>query len=159
MIASTQTINTKVFAFIAALVFKLLGRKVLSEKTVEQNKQQKLLKSKLLFKKIENFTGKLLPNYKQLECEVFRILLIYISNQCFSSLHDCTLLRKFLGKNFDFVRHYLGYVVATTLINDNQRQMGKMSSESLPVFWNLLSIERAFCLNSHILIASMIPYN
>ena len=39
MIASTQTINTKVFAFIAALVFKLLGRKVLSEKTVEQNKQ------------------------------------------------------------------------------------------------------------------------
>ena len=64
MIASTQTINTKVFAFIAALVFKLLGRKVLSEKTIEQNKQQKLLKSKLLFKKIENFTGKLLPNYK-----------------------------------------------------------------------------------------------
>ena len=29
MVASTQTTNTEIFAFIAALVFKLLSRKVL----------------------------------------------------------------------------------------------------------------------------------
>ena len=42
MIASTQITNTEIFAFVAALVFKLLTRKG------------------LFIKKIENFTGKLL---------------------------------------------------------------------------------------------------
>ena len=54
-------------AFIAVLVFKLLSRE--------------LLKSRLLFKKIANFTGKLLQNYKFLECEIY---------QCFFNLHDDT---------------------------------------------------------------------
>ena len=37
MIASTQISNTEIFAFIAVLLFKLLGRKVLfkTEKTIE----------------------------------------------------------------------------------------------------------------------------
>ena len=60
MITSTQITNTEIFAFIAVLVFKLLSRKVLF--IIEKTK--KLLKSRLLFKKIANFTGKLLPNYK-----------------------------------------------------------------------------------------------
>ena len=60
MIALTQITNTEIFAFIAVLVFKLLSRKVLF--IIEKTK--KLLKSRLLFKKIANFTGKLLQNYK-----------------------------------------------------------------------------------------------
>ena len=55
MIASTQIANTEIFAFITVLVFMLFNRK---EKTIE------LLKSRLLFKKIAKFTGKLLQNYK-----------------------------------------------------------------------------------------------
>ena len=46
MIASIQITSTEIFTFI-----KL-------KKTIE------MLKSRLLFKKIENFTGKLLQNYK-----------------------------------------------------------------------------------------------
>ena len=61
MIASTQITNTEFFAFIAVPVFKLLGRKVFVYK---QKRQKKLLKSRLLFMKIANFTGKLPQNYK-----------------------------------------------------------------------------------------------
>ena len=41
MIASTQTTNTEIFAFIAALAFKLLRRKVLliNKKTIETVKK------------------------------------------------------------------------------------------------------------------------
>ena len=60
MIASTQITNTKIFASIAILVFKLLSRKVL----FINRRQQKLLKSRLHVNKIANFTGKLLQNYK-----------------------------------------------------------------------------------------------
>ena len=45
MIALTQITNTEIFAFIAVLMFKLLSPRV-------------------LFKKIANFTGKLLQSYK-----------------------------------------------------------------------------------------------
>ena len=75
MIASTQIANTGIFAFIAVLVLKLLSRKFL---LINKRRQQKLLKSRLLFKKIkevvgkrfillekiESFPGKLLQNYK-----------------------------------------------------------------------------------------------
>ena len=64
MIALTQITNTEAFAFIAAVVLKLLSRKVLF---YEQKRQQKLLKSRLRFKKIANFTGELLKNYKKLD--------------------------------------------------------------------------------------------
>ena len=55
MITSTQRTNSEVFTFIAvqALHFCLYA-----EKTKET------VKSRLLFKKIANFTGKLLQNYK-----------------------------------------------------------------------------------------------
>ena len=56
MIASTQITRIDIFAFMAVLVFKLL-------------------KSRLFFKKIANFTCKLLKNYKNLECKIFKILL------------------------------------------------------------------------------------
>ena len=39
----------------------------------------KLLKSKLLFKNVANFTGKLLQNFKQMECEISRILLKHVN--------------------------------------------------------------------------------
>ena len=51
MIASTQ-INAQSFAFIALLVFKLLSRKVLFINKTDK----KIVKSRLLFKEIANFT-------------------------------------------------------------------------------------------------------
>ena len=72
MIVLTQITNTKIFAFISVLVLKLLNRKVLF---TNRKRQYKLLKRRLLFKKIANFTGQLLQNYKWLECKIFRILL------------------------------------------------------------------------------------
>ena len=61
MIASTQITNTEIFASISILALKLLSRKFLF---TNRKKQHKLLKSRLLFKKIENFTGQLLQSYK-----------------------------------------------------------------------------------------------
>ena len=60
MIASTQIRNTEMFAFIAVLFFKLLSRKFLFIN--EKKKQKKLLKSRVTFTDIANFTGKLLQN-------------------------------------------------------------------------------------------------
>ena len=59
MIASTRITNTEIFTFIAVLVFNLLSRKVLF---INEKRQKKLLKSRLLFKKIATFTGELLKN-------------------------------------------------------------------------------------------------
>ena len=73
MIASTQTTNTEIFAFIA-VVLKLLSRKVLFINR-KGNRNQATIKSRLLFETIANFTSKLLENYEQLACELFRILL------------------------------------------------------------------------------------
>ena len=64
MIASTQITNTEIFAFKILFqfsVFKLLIRKVLF---IYRKRQKKMLKSRLLFKKIANFTAELLQNYK-----------------------------------------------------------------------------------------------
>ena len=55
MITSTQITNTEIFVIIAVLVLLLLSRKVLF---IKQKRQKKLLISRLLFKKIANFTGK-----------------------------------------------------------------------------------------------------
>ena len=60
MIALTQ-INTGIFAYISVIVLKLLNRKILF---ANRKRQQKLLKSRLLFKKIANFLGQLLQNDK-----------------------------------------------------------------------------------------------
>ena len=62
MIASTQITNTDIFAFIAVLVFKLLSRKVLFINKKDNRNCYKV--GRLLLKKIANFTGKLLQNYK-----------------------------------------------------------------------------------------------
>ena len=48
-------------SFIAALVFESLSWKIL---IYRQKRQRTLLKSRLLFNKLANFTGKLLENYK-----------------------------------------------------------------------------------------------
>ena len=58
MIASTQIKDTEIFAFIAVLVFKLMSF------VHKQKRQKKLLESRQLVKKIANFTGELLQNYK-----------------------------------------------------------------------------------------------
>ena len=50
MIASRQIANNEMLQFLGFVY--------------EQKRLQKLLKNRLLFKKIENFTGKLLQNYK-----------------------------------------------------------------------------------------------
>ena len=57
MITSRQITNTEIFAFITVPVFKLLSGEILF---INKKRQYKLLKSKLLFQKIANFTGKLL---------------------------------------------------------------------------------------------------
>ena len=49
MIPLTQITNTEVFAFIAVLVL---------DSVYKQKRQKELLKSRLLLKKIANFTGK-----------------------------------------------------------------------------------------------------
>ena len=64
------------YSNISVLAFKSLSPKVL----FINRKELKLLKSKLRFNKIANFTGKLLQNYKYLEREIFRILLKNISD-------------------------------------------------------------------------------
>ena len=61
MIASTQITKAEIFALIAVLVSKLLSHKVLF---INRKDNRKLLKSRLLFKKIVNFTSKLQQNYK-----------------------------------------------------------------------------------------------
>ena len=66
MITSTQITNTEIFAFLADLVFNLLR---LNNRNC-----------RLLFRKLVNFTGELLQNYKWLECEIFRILLKHVSD-------------------------------------------------------------------------------
>ena len=76
MIASTQIANTKIFAFIAFLVFKLLSPWLLK-------RQKKLLKIRLIFKKIANFTVKLLQNYEYLECEIFNFIKKRLQQRCF----------------------------------------------------------------------------
>ena len=58
MIALTQITNNEIFALMAVLVFKLLSREVL----FIDRKDNRNLKSRLLFKKIANITGKLLQN-------------------------------------------------------------------------------------------------
>ena len=66
MISSAQKINTEViepYSFVYV-----------------QKIQQKMLESRLLFRKIANFTGKSLQNYKQLEHGIFRILLEHVTN-------------------------------------------------------------------------------
>ena len=67
MIASTPITNSEIFLFIAVLAFKLLSREVLfiNRKDNKINKKQatrllRLLSSTLLFKKITNFSCKLL---------------------------------------------------------------------------------------------------
>ena len=52
-----------------------------------------MLKSRLFFKKIANLTGKLLQNYKYLQCEVFRVLLKHVNDH--------------LSLNFQFALLYL----------------------------------------------------
>ena len=56
MIALTQITNAEIVAFIAVLAFKLLWREVLFTKW----KDNRNLKTKLLFKKVAHFTCKLL---------------------------------------------------------------------------------------------------
>ena len=53
MIASTQITNIEIFAFISVLVSNLLSRKVL---LINEKDNRNSLKSRLLFKTLENFT-------------------------------------------------------------------------------------------------------
>ena len=76
MIASTQITNTEIFSFIFVLGFKLLSRKYL----FINRKGNGNLKSRLVFKKVPGFTGKLLQNHKWLECKIIRILLKRVSD-------------------------------------------------------------------------------
>ena len=61
MIALTQITNTSIFAFMAVLFFQLLSRKVLFLNRKDNRNYQKV---DWFFKKIANFTGKFLQDYK-----------------------------------------------------------------------------------------------
>ena len=77
MVPSIQVANTEIFVFIAVLDFKLFSRKVFF---INRKDNYKLLKSKLFLKKIANFTGKLLQNYKEFECKIFKIFFKHVSD-------------------------------------------------------------------------------
>ena len=77
MITSTPITNPETFEFIAVLVFKLWSNEVLFINRKDIN--QKLLKSRLLFNKIADFTGKLLQNYEQIESEILGMLWKHVS--------------------------------------------------------------------------------
>ena len=64
MIDSTLISNIEIFAFIALLVFKLLSHKGL---LIIRKDNKSCLKVGYFFKKIGNFTGKLLQNFKYSE--------------------------------------------------------------------------------------------
>ena len=66
MVTLTEITNPKCFAFIVFLVFKLFSHKIIVYK---QKRQEKVLKSRLLFKRIKSFMGALQQNYKSLKCE------------------------------------------------------------------------------------------
>ena len=59
MITLKKITNTEIFTFLTILVFKLLNCFA-----YKQERQYSLLKSKLPFKKVANFRGKLMQNYK-----------------------------------------------------------------------------------------------
>ena len=77
MITSTPITNTETFEFIAVLVFKLWSNEVLFINRKDIN--YKLLKSRLLFNKIADFTGKLLQNYEKIESEILGMLWKHVS--------------------------------------------------------------------------------
>ena len=85
----------EIFASEAVLVFKLWSHYVLFRNIKDKQKQ---LKSRLLFKKIANFTGRLFRNYKQFECEIYRILLKNVSDHL-SVLLQFTRLYLYGSKN------------------------------------------------------------
>ena len=91
MIASTTITNADIFIFIAALVFKLLSL------VYKKKRQYEMLQSRLLFKKTANFKGKLLQNYKQLECKIFTVFwnMLAVVFQCFFNLNGCTFKDSF----------------------------------------------------------------
>ena len=60
MMASKQITNAEIFVFIADLVFKLSSR----EDLFKNKKIIETVKSRLIFKKVANFTGKFLQNCK-----------------------------------------------------------------------------------------------
>ena len=66
MIVSTQITNTEFFSIHSCSSFYVVEP---YNFVYKQKRQKKLLKSRLIFKKIANSTGKLLENYKYLEFE------------------------------------------------------------------------------------------
>ena len=84
MIASIQITNTEILALIAVLVFMLLCFKLLF---VNKKIQKELLKSSLLFKIIENFTGKYYKiisasSFKNAEIFAFVFFLVFKLLSC-----------------------------------------------------------------------------
>ena len=77
---------------------------------------------RLLFKRIVNFTGKLLQNCKQLECEIFRILLKHVS-------HDLSML-------FEFSYNYIFINIVSMSSLTNISPLAKISSQILFLFAN-----------------------
>ena len=109
MITSTQIKKSAFFAFIAVLVFKLLSCKVLSV-----NIKNRLLRIRLLFNKIDNFTGRLQENYKQLECEIFSTFKVELSPSkkiCLICFMESSLKMLFISsqKLFSFSRYLSFY--------------------------------------------------
>ena len=72
-----------------------------------------MLKSRLLLKKIANFTDKLLQNNKQSECKIFRIPLNHVSD-------DLSVLFQFEQLNFKIFLNKNVHLVYTSSQRDGK---------------------------------------
>ena len=106
MIASTKITNTEIFTLIAVLVFEP------SSFANKQKRQQKLLKSRLLFKISRvNYSKK----YKQLKCQIFWIFLKHVSD--------------YLSVLFQSAWLYLLLAVVLITLKTNQAKLNKPAND------------------------------
>ena len=75
------------------------------------------IKKLAVFKKIANFVGKLLQHYKQLECEIFRLLLKHVSDHL-------SVLFQFAWLDIFFFFFYLGFLSQTFTNHRTAREGG-----------------------------------
>ena len=88
------------------------------------------VKKKAVFKKIVNFSGKLLQHYKQLECEIFRLLLKHVSDHL-------SVLFQFVWLHIFFF--YLGFLSRTFT---NHRTAGEGEGISLTPHYHFHPLHR-----------------
>lgn len=109
------------------LVFKLLGRR---ELVSMRKRQEKLLKSRLLFRRKVNFKRVELHNYKGLESEICKIHFKHLSHHFpgIFGFHDCTF------NCFFFLKKYRPFSTPDSMLL-YQRTLNWQTLESVPVLF------------------------